>query len=93
MVMTDRIPPASDRESATIIPFEPCAAYVLGYADGRCLMSGQSEESLQPIRARFLAHVDAVGPSFAEQAYLAGVRDAAADNLPSPPPEPYRHAA
>jgi hypothetical protein len=84
-----------DRETATratVIPFEPAAAYVLGYADGRRLMSGQPEDSLQPIRARFLAHVDAEHPSTAEQAYVAGVRDAAADNLPSPP-EPYRDAA
>ena len=94
--MTDRIPPETDREPAarsTVIPFEPAAAYVLGYADGRRLVSGQSEESLRPIRARFLAHVDAAHPSSAEQAYVAGVRDAAADNLPSPPAEPYRQAA
>lgn len=92
--MTDRMSEI-DRETATratVIPFEPAAAYVLGYADGRRLMSGQPEDSLQPIRARFLAHVDAEHPSAAEQAYVAGVRDAAADNLPSPP-EPYRDAA
>jgi hypothetical protein len=78
---------------STIIPFELAAAYALGYADGRRLVSGQPEESLQPIRTRFLAHVDAEHPSSAEQAYVAGVRDAAADNLPSPPHEPYQHAA
>ena len=95
MVMNESTLPEIDRETATrstAIPFEPAAAYVLGYADGRRLMSGQSEESLRPIRARFLAHVEAVRPSSAEQAYVAGVRDAAADNLPSPP-EPYRDAA
>lgn len=93
--MTDRTSLEIDRETATrttVIPFEPAAAYVLGYADGRRLMSGQAEETLRAIRARFLAHVDAQHPSSAEQAYVAGVRDAAADNLPSPP-EPYRHAA
>ena len=92
--MTDRIP-ESDAEPVarlTVIPFEPAAAYVLGYADGRCLMSGRADEALQSIRTRFLAHVDAEHPSSAEQAYIAGVRDAAADNLPSPP-ETYRHAA
>ncbi len=93
--MTDRTSPETERETATrtiVIPVDPAAAYVLGYADGRRLMSGQAEETLRPIRARFLAHVDAERPSSAEQAYVAGVRDAAADNLPSPP-EPFRHAA
>ena len=94
--MTDRTSFETGRETAarsTVIPFEPSAAYALGYADGRRLMSGQPEDSLRAIRARFLAHVEAELPSLAEQAYLAGVRDAAADNLPSPPTEPYRHAA
>ncbi|HKF73277.1 MAG TPA: hypothetical protein VKB68_16100 [Stellaceae bacterium] len=94
--MTDGILPESDREPAVrsaVIPFEPAAAYVLGYADGRRLVSGQPDDSLQPIRTRFLAHVDAAHPSSAEQAYVAGVRDAAADNFPSPPDEPYRRAA
>ena len=90
--MTDRTSPETDRESAapaSVIPFEPAAAYVLGYADGRRMLSGQPEESLRAVRARFLAHVDAAQPSPAEQAYLAGVRDAVADNFPSPPQEPY----
>lgn len=92
--MTDSIP-RSDVEPAarlTVIPFEPAAAYVLGYADGRRLLSGPADETLQSIRTRFLAHVEVEHPSSAEQAYIAGVRDAAADNLPSPP-EPCRHAA
>jgi hypothetical protein len=96
MVMTDRIPLEIDAEPflrSTVIPFEPAAAYALGYADGRGLVSGQPEESLRPIRRRFLAHVEAQHPSSAERAYVAGVRDAAADNLPSPPHEPYQHAA
>lgn len=96
MVMTDNVTLEIDRgptARSTIIPFEPAAAYALGYADGRRLVSGQPEESLQPIRQRFLAHVEAQHPSSAEQAYVAGVRDAAADNLPSPPHEPYQHAA
>ena len=94
--MTDKHPLETEREPAarsTVIPFEPPAAYALGYADGRRLVSGQSEDALRSIRARFLAHVDTARPSFAEEAYVAGVRDAAADNLPSPPAEPYKHAA
>jgi hypothetical protein len=68
---------------------------VLGYADGRRLLTAQerAEDCLVSVRARYLAHVEAAELSPADQAYLAGVRDAAADNLPSPPSEPYRHAA
>jgi hypothetical protein len=96
MVMTDSTSSETDRETATrstVIPLDPAAAYVLGYGDCRLLMSGQSEDSLRPIRARFLAHVEPEHPSAAEHAYVAGVRAAAADNLPSPPTEPYRDAA
>jgi len=98
--MNDKPLPKSERELAVEpepIPAEPIAAYTLGYADGRRLVSGQADESLKTIRARFLSHVEAAQPSRAEQAYVAGVRDAAADNFPSPPQEPYeapyRHAA
>ncbi len=92
--MTDAIP--AERNPQSPIPDDPAAAYVLGYADGRRLVSDQADAS-NSIHDRFLAHVDAERPSPAEQAYVAGVRDAAADNLPSPPHEhyesPYRHAA
>lgn len=98
--MNDELPPKSDRDPATEpdpIPADPTAAYTLGYADGRRLVGGQADDALASIRARFLAHVEAAQPSRAEQAYVAGVRDAAADNFPSPPREPcetpYRHAA
>ncbi len=94
--MTDRTPSEIDREpqfSSTVIPFEPAAAYTLGYADGRRLFAEQPDASVQPVRRRFLAHADLGDPSPAEQAYLAGIRDAAADNLPSPPVKPHRHAA
>ena len=98
--MNDELHPKSDRESGfqpDPIPAEPAAAYTLGYADGRRLVSGQPDDILKSIRARFLAHVEAAQPSPAEQAYVSGVRDAAADNFPSPPHEPYvspyRHAA
>jgi hypothetical protein len=87
MVMTDTIPVERNRQSP--IPGNPIAAYALGYADGRRLVNGHGGESLRPMRERFLAHVEAKHPTPAEQAYVAGVRDAAADNLPSPPQEPY----
>ena len=86
----------TDREpstSSTVIPFEPRAAYALGYADGRRLLSDQPDASLRLARQRFLAHAEALNPTAAEVAYLAGFRDAAADNLPSPPDESYRSAA
>ena len=98
--MPDSIPPESGREpraragDATAVPDEPAAAYVLGYADGQRLLrtQGAPDGSLEPVRARYLALVEAAPLSPAGQAYLAGVRDAAADNLPSPPSE-RRHAA
>ncbi len=98
--MNDELPPKSERDPAfqpDPIPTDPVAAYTLGYADGRRLVSGQADDAMKSIRARFLAHVEATQPSPAEQAYVAGVRDAAADNFPSPPHQPYetpyRHAA
>jgi len=98
--MNDKFPSESDREptsSSIPIPDDAVAAYTLGYADGRRLVSGPADENLKSIRARFLAHAEAAQPSPGEQAYIAGVRDAAADNFPSPPHEPYvspiRHAA
>jgi hypothetical protein len=98
--MPDSIFSANDREpaarpgDATTVPDDPAEAYALGYADGRRLFQTQdaSDEALEPVRARYLALANAEQLSPAEQAYLAGARDAAADNLPSPPPE-HRHAA
>lgn len=99
-VMPDTIPAERDCEprartnNPAVVPDEPAAAYELGYTDGRRLMSAadRADASLDPVRARYLALADAVQPSPAGQAYLAGVRDAAADNLPAPPLE-HRHAA
>ena len=99
-IMPDNILPESDREprarahDLTAMPSDPAEAYALGYADGRrlCQTQDASDHALEPIRARYLALTDAAQLSPAEQAYLAGARDAAADNLPSPPPE-HRHAA
>jgi hypothetical protein len=91
--MPDAIPSQSEREPSAV-PDEPVAAYVLGYADGRRLLKPQdaSDASLEKVRGRYGALAVAAQPSPAEQAYLAGVRDAAADNLPSPPPEQRRAA-
>lgn len=95
MVMTDAIP--VERERQSLFPDDPVAAYALGYADGRWLVSAPVGDASRPIRDRFLAHVDVAYPTPAEEAYMAGVRDAAADNLPAPPNEPhespYQHAA
>lgn len=95
MVMTDAIPVERNRQSP--FPDNPVTAYGLGYADGRCLISAPVSDASRPIRDRVLAHIDVAHPTAAEQAYVAGVRDAAADNLPSPPREPYeplyQHAA
>ena len=99
--MSDRSTTESDREpparaaDANAFPTELAAAYALGYGDGERLATAQdpSDASLAPIRARYVAHAEATNPSPADEAYLAGVRDAAAGNLPSPPSEPYRHAA
>ena len=101
--MSDRIPTENQREpqaratDASTFPTELAAAYALGYGDGERLARAQGQdaldESLAPICARYVAHVEAAHPSPADEAYLAGVRDAAAGNLPSPPSEPYCHAA
>ena len=97
--MPDSLCSANDREpsarpsDATAIPDDPADAYALGYADGRRLFqtSDASDDALKFIRARYLALTDAAQHSPAEQAYLRGACDAAADNLPSPPE--HRHAA
>jgi hypothetical protein len=93
--MTDAIPAERNRQSP--IPDDPIAAYTIGYADGRRLLGREVDQTLKSIRDRFVAHMEAAHPSRAEQAYVAGVRDAAADNFPSPPHEscesPVRRAA
>jgi hypothetical protein len=87
--------PATPRRNPGSIPSQPAGAYALGYEDGRRLLQAQDrpDAALERVRARYLACVEAARPTPADQAYLAGVRDAAADNLPSPPSEPYRRAA
>jgi hypothetical protein len=98
--MPDSLSSANDREptarpgGATAVPDDPGEAYALGYADGRrlCQTQDASDDALEPVRTRYATLANAAQLSPAEQAYLAGARDAAADNLPSPPPE-HRHAA
>jgi hypothetical protein len=66
------------------------AAYGAGYADGSALlhMDGNDQSSVEPfhrIHARYLSHAELEHPSPEARTYIAGFRDAAADNLPCPP--------
>jgi hypothetical protein len=77
-------------------------AYVAGYADGITLLHLEGHnhspaEPLQRIHARYLCYVELDHPTVRERSYIAGFRDAAADNLPCPPhqiePQVHRVAA
>jgi hypothetical protein len=66
------------------------AAYGAGYADGSTLlhMDGNDRSSVEPfhrIHARYLSHAEVEHPTPEARTYIAGFRDAAADNLPCPP--------
>jgi hypothetical protein len=66
--------------------------YVAGYADGMILLhqDGHDQvfpEPLERIYARYLSHVGLERSTPEARAYIAGFRDAAADNLPCPPRE------
>jgi hypothetical protein len=68
------------------------AAYVAGYADGLTLLHSDGHdqarvEPLERIYARYLRYVELQPPTPEARAYVAGFRDAAADNLPCPPRE------
>ena len=68
------------------------AAYGAGYADGTTLlhMDAHDHSSVEPfhrIHARYLRHVELEHPTVETRTYIAGFRDAAADNLPCPPHE------
>lgn len=82
------------------MPFEHTAreipdvggAYVAGYADGVTLLHLDGHDHspagpLQRIHARYLECVELEHPTADACAYMAGFRDAAADNLPCPPHE------
>ena len=66
------------------------AVYVAGYADGLTLMRSDGHdraiaEPLERIYARYLRYVELAPPTSEARVYVAGFRDAAADNLPHPP--------
>jgi hypothetical protein len=72
-------------------------SYDAGYADGIALLRTDRYdhspiEPLQRSRARYLRYVELDNPTPGARAYIAGVRDVAADNLPcrshSLPPRP-----
>ena len=68
------------------------AAYVAGYADGVTLLHLEGHnhspaDPLQRIHARYLGYIALEHPNPKARAYVAGFRDAAADNLPCPPHE------
>jgi len=68
------------------------AAYVAGYADGITLLHADGHdqapvEPLERIYARYLCNVELEHSTPGTRAYIAGFRDAAADNLPCPPHE------
>ena len=75
-------------------PFEQtasdmAAAYVAGYADGNTLLhlvghDHSAAEPLERIHARYLGYIELEHPTPEARAYVAGFRDAAADNLPCP---------
>ena len=65
------------------------AAYVAGYADGITLLHSDGHdqapvEPLERIYARYLSNLELEHPTPGTRAYIAGFRDAAADNLPCP---------
>ena len=73
--------------------YDVAAAYVAGYADGIALLhsDGHDQAPLEPLEriyARYLRYVELEPPTPEAHAYVAGFRDAAADNLPCPPHEP-----
>jgi len=68
------------------------AAYLVGYADGLTLLhlkghNHSRAERLQCIQDRYLGYIELENPTPEARAYVAGFRDAAADNLPCPPHE------
>jgi len=68
------------------------AAYLAGYADGITLLHLEGHnhspaEPLQRIQDRYLGYSKQEHPTPEARAYVAGFRDAAADNLPCPPHE------
>jgi hypothetical protein len=72
------------------------AAYVAGYADGLTLLrsDGHDQHAVEPLEriyARYLRYVELDPATPEARVYVAGFRDAAADNLPCPPHEIKSH--
>jgi hypothetical protein len=72
------------------------AAYVAGYADGLTLLhsDGHDQPAVEPLEriyARYLRYVELDPATPEARVYVAGFRDAAADNLPCPPHEVKSH--
>ena len=64
------------------------AAYLAGYTDGITLLHLKGHaDRLQRIQDRYLGYIELEHPTPEACAYVAGFRDAAADNLPCPPHE------
>ena len=81
-----------ERTARDNVADDVAAAYVAGYADGITLLhsDGHDQAPVGPLErtyARYLCNVELEHPSPGTRAYIAGFRDAAADNLPSPPHE------
>jgi len=81
-----------ERTATHNVADDVAAAYVAGYADGITLLhsDGHDQAPVEPLEcayARYLCNVGLEHPTLGTRAYIAGFRDAAADNLPSPPHE------
>ena len=81
-----------ERTARDNVADDVAAAYVVGYADGITLLhsDGHDQSPVEPLErtyARYLCNVELEHPTPGTHAYIAGFRDAAADNLPSPPHE------
>ena len=66
------------------------AAYLAGYADGITLLhlKGHNHSPAEPLlQDRYVGYIELEHPTPEVRAYVAGFRDAAADNLPCPPHE------
>jgi hypothetical protein len=68
------------------------APYTAGYADGITLLHSDGHdralgEPIERVYARYLSNIELEQATPQTRAYVAGFRDAAADNLPCPPHE------
>ena len=71
---------------------DAAVTYAAGYADGITLLHSDGHDQApgelrERVFARYLHYVELEPPTPEAHAYIAGFRDAAADNLPCPPRE------